>query len=177
MVEDTKNVHGNSNTNYAADELRAGATSPPLALCPQSTGFAARGAVAGPLGRVPTHREALHLWARTPWTNPKGQTVRGRAKAGGPGLTCPRTVLNSSVTSAYAAHCSHLSPIWVAILETRGAWTGCLWGGTHRVTSGHRRRSVGLGDWAGPGSRPGGARVRVSLPSLQSLWGTAEVVQ
>ena len=128
------------NTNCAADELRADATSPPLALCPRSAGFVARGAVAGPLGRAPTHREALHLWARTPQTNPKGQTARGRAKAGVPGLTRPGAVLNSSVTPAYAAHCSHLGC---------DSGDGRLWGGTHRVTSGHGRRSVRLGDWAG----------------------------
>lgn len=87
---------------------------------------------------------------REPPDESKGQTARVRAEAGGPGLTFPRTFLNTSVTSAHAAHCSHPFPTWSLILETYGAWTGRLWGGGHRVTSGHRcrgqsRRSLGRG--------------------------------
>lgn len=48
----------------------------------------------------------------------KGQTARVRAEAGGPGLTFPRTFLNTSVTSAHTAHCSHPFPTWSLILET-----------------------------------------------------------
>jgi len=55
---------------------------------------------------------------RDPPDESKGQTARVRAEAGSPGLTFPRTFLNTSVTSAHAAHCSHPSPTWSLILET-----------------------------------------------------------
>lgn len=85
------------NTNCAADELRADATSPPLALCPRSTGFVARGAVAGPLGRAPPQRGPLPLGK-----DPPRQIQRGRRRGGGPKQAVqasPAPELSSTVPS------------------------------------------------------------------------------
>lgn len=106
----------------------------------------------GSRDRASTHREALHLWAKQ--TNPKGQTARVRAKAGGPGLAFPRTFLNTSVTSAHAAHCSHPFPTWVLILETWGAWTGHLWGRGGGRTQGNLRPQEPQSDQEEPRSGP-----------------------
>lgn len=116
-MEDTNNVGGNPNTNYAADKLRARHDFPTFTR--RSLGH--RMCSKWHCGRVPreTFRhgrgppppgkgEKVHAAGATQ-TCVQGQAARPMASPDGPGLTCPRTFLNDSITSRLL--CSVLPPI------------------------------------------------------------------